>query len=357
MSSKRSATSSETSSKRKANSSASASASAAPSSAPAPAVAPAVPAAPVVAPAAVPAPVVPAAPADSAAPKKSSKRKSPSAEASSNTAAVESKETKEPSAKRVKKEKTEEDKPKPQRKRPSAVKEEPVVATESKDSKETISGGSGPAKEDDPNPCIARYLRQLLKNLYADSTISKDAIEQVQRFVYRFGLHFLVAVKRHLESAKKNTLMMPDMPICLQRALSASTLYQEFSNAMGTALTQYYASFQNGEQPTDAPVATDGAAVEENRKKMWAARAGLSIPPTRTKEFAKTYLTKFRFSQNSITGLTALMESLAQRIFKLSFEKAQGANRKRISHLDVQCAVSSDNELQWLLVEPLLPIV
>jgi histone H3/H4 len=201
----------------------------------------------------------------------------------------------------------------------------------------------------------------LLKSHYADSTISKDAIHQVQKFVYQFGLHFLVAVKRHLESAKKNTLMMQDMPTCLQRSLSRSSLYQDFSNAMSAALTLYYASYHNGEQPAaeavDAAAVASVASVEEKRKQMWAARAGLSIPPTRTKEFAKKYLPKFRFSQNSITGLTALFESLAHRIFKLSYEKAQEVNRKRISQLDVQTAVKSDNELSWLLIEPIVPIV
>lgn len=215
---------------------------------------------------------------------------------------------------------------------------------------------------DDGNPCIGRYLRALLKREFADSTISKDAIYQVQRYVYQFGLHFLVAVKRHLESAKKNTLMMHDMPTCLQRSLSRSSLYQDFSNAMTAALTLYYASYQNAEQSSGAPAtaAADTAAdasIEEKRKQMWAARAGLSIPPTRTKEFAKKYLAKFRFSQNSITGLTALFEVLAQRIFKLSYEKAQEVSRKRISQLDVQTALKGDNELSWLLIEPVVPLV
>ena len=209
---------------------------------------------------------------------------------------------------------------------------------------------------EDGNPCIGRYLRALLKREYADSTISKDAIYQVQRYVYQFGLHFLVAVKRHLESAKKNTLMMHDMPTCLQRSLSRSSLYQDFSNAMSAALTLYYASYQNAEQAPAADTAAD-ASIEEKRKQMWAARAGLSIPPTRTKEFAKKYLAKFRFSQNSITGLTALFEVLAQRIFKLSYEKAQEVSRKRISQLDVQTALKGDNELSWLLIEPVVPLV
>jgi histone H3/H4 len=208
----------------------------------------------------------------------------------------------------------------------------------------------------DGNPCIGRYLRALLKRQYGDSTISKDAIYQVQRYVYQFGLHFLVAVKRHLESAKKNTLMMHDMPTCLQRSLSRSSLYQEFANAMSAALTLYYASYQNGEPSSTAAPTTD-AAAEEKRKQMWAARAGLSIPPTRTKDFAKQYLEKFRFSQNSITGLTALFEVLAQRIFKLSYEKAQEASRKRISQSDVQVALKEDGELSWLLVEPVVPLI
>lgn len=211
---------------------------------------------------------------------------------------------------------------------------------------------------EDGNPCIGRYLRALLKREYADSTISKDAIYQVQRYVYQFGLHFLVAVKRHLESAKKNTLMMHDMPTCLQRSLSRSSLYQDFSNAMSAALTLYYASYQNAEQASGALADTAAdASIEEKRKQMWAARAGLSIPPTRTKEFAKKYLAKFRFSQNSITGLTALFEVLAQRIFKLSYEKAQEVSRKRISQLDVQTALKGDNELSWLLIEPVVPLV
>jgi histone H3/H4 len=83
----------------------------------------------------------------------------------------------------------------------------------------------------------------------------------------------------------------------------------------------------------------------------------LSIPPTRTKDFAKQYLEKFRFSQNSITGLTALFEVLAQRIFKLSYEKAQEASRKRISQSDVQVALKEDGELSWLLVEPVVPLI
>lgn len=226
----------------------------------------------------------------------------------------------------------------------------PAVADEAKEEEDCVEDG---------NPCIGRYLRALLKREFADSTISKDAIHQVQRYVYQFGLHFLVAVKRHLESAKKNTLMMHDMPTCLQRSLSRSSLYQDFSNAMTAALTLYYASYQNAEQSSSVPAADTAAdaSIEEKRKQMWAARAGLSIPPTRTKEFAKKYLAKFRFSQNSITGLTALFEVLAQRIFKLSYEKAQEVSRKRISQLDVQTALKGDNELSWLLIEPVVPLV
>lgn len=209
---------------------------------------------------------------------------------------------------------------------------------------------------EDGNPCIGRYLRALLKVQYGDFTISKDAITQVQKYVYQFGLHFLIAVKRHLESAKKNTLMMQDMPMCLQRSLSRSSLYTEFSTAMTKALTLYYASYQGQGQGAAAGDSVV-AAVDEKRKQMWAARAGLSIPPTRTKEFAKTYLPNFRFSQNSITGLTALFECLALRIFTISYDKAQESSRKRISQLNVQTAVRSDSELSWLLIEPELPLV
>jgi len=273
------------------------------------------------------------------------------------------KETKEPAAKRVKKEGS--------AKAASAasaasapaasssVASSSVASTPAASSSVEAPKTSEDEDKKDANPCISRYLRLLLKSVYADSTVSKDAIEQVQKYVFQFGLHFLIAVKRHLESARKTTLMMPDMPICLQRTLSASSLYTEFSNAMTTALTHYYASYSNGEVSGDASSAAPAAPgeVEENRKKMWAARAGLSIPPTRTKEFAKLYLSKFRFSQNSITGLTALLESLALRLFKLSFEKAQENGRKRISQIDVQNAASSDSDLQWLLVQPSVPIV
>jgi histone H3/H4 len=162
-----------------------------------------------------------------------------------------------------------------------------------------------------------------------------------------------VTAKRHLESARKNTLMMPDMPICLQRVLSASDLYADFSVAMGSALTRYYASYP--EENKDA--ASIVSAVDEKRKQMWAARAGLSIPPTRIKEFAKLYLSNFRFSQNSITGLTALLERLATLVFQLSYEKAQELNRKRISNSDIQAALAGYSNLKWLLVAPVLPIV
>ena len=212
------------------------------------------------------------------------------------------------------------------------------------------------AVESNGNPNVMRYLRSLLKSSYPEYTISKEAILEVQRLVYQFGLHFLVTVKHHLESARKNTLMMFDMPICLQRVLSASDLYTDFSEAMVAALNRYDASY-----PKDTGAAKDVAevvaAVDEKRKQMWAARAGLSIPPTRIKEFAKLYLNKFRFSQNSITGLTALLERLAILVFQISYEKAQELSRKRISQADVQAAVKGCNNLQWLTVTPVLPIV
>ena len=240
-------------------------------------------------------------------------------------------------------------------KKAKVAKEEPTVAaTEEK----PLAAGAepAPAEASDGNPSVGRYLRALLKVKYAESTISKEAIQEVQRLVYQFGLHFLVTVKRHLESARKNTLMMFDMPICLQRVLSASDLYADFSAAMSSALTRYYASYP--QDKGDAKDVAEGTeAATEKRKQMWAARAGLSIPPTRIKEFAKLYLSNFRFSQNSITGLTALLERLATLVFQLSFEKAQELNRKRISHADVQAAVSGHANLQWLLISPVLPIV
>ncbi len=338
---------------------------------PAPVAAPSVVAttpAPVAAPS-----VVAETPAPAAAPSSEGKgkRKAPSSAP---------KESKEPSSGRVKKPAAKSDETaEPPAKKPRKA-ATPNAEGESKRSKKKKASDASPsdvpagagtgapvssselAKEDeecveDGNPCIGRYLRALLKRQFVDSTISKDAIHQVQKYVYQFGLHFLVAVKRHLESAKKNTLMMHDMPTCLQRSLSRSSLYQDFSNAMSAALTLYYASYQTAEAPASAAVDEAGGSIEEKRKQMWAARAGLSIPPTRTKEFAKKYLNKFRFSQNSITGLTALFEVLAQRIFKLSYDKAQEVSRKRISQLDVQSALKADSELSWLLVEPVVPIV
>lgn len=214
------------------------------------------------------------------------------------------------------------------------------------------------------NPSVGRYLRSLLKTKYPESTISKEAIQEVQRLVYQFGLHFLVTVKRHLESARKNTLMIFDMPICLQRVLSSSSLYSEFSASMTAALKRFEASYEatgadaSSEAKDSVKDSKDGnGAADEKRKQMWAARAGLSIPPTRIKEFAKQYLSNFRFSQNSITGLTALLEHLATLVFQLAFEKAQELNRKRISQADVQSAVSGYTNLQWLQLTPVVPIV
>lgn len=245
---------------------------------------------------------------------------------------------------------------KPKKAKVAKEEEKPVVVEAPNTTTLAAGGEPAPAEASDGNPSVGRYLRALLKVKYAESTISKEAIQEVQRLVYQFGLHFLVTVKRHLESARKNTLMMFDMPICLQRVLSASDLYADFSAAMSSALTRYYASYP--QDKGDAKDVSEGAeAATEKRKQMWAARAGLSIPPTRIKEFAKLYLSNFRFSQNSITGLTALLERLATLVFQLSFEKAQELNRKRISHADVQAAVSGHANLQWLLIAPVLPIV
>ena len=207
------------------------------------------------------------------------------------------------------------------------------------------------------NPSVGRYLRSLLKAKYPESTISKEAIQEVQRLVYQFGLHFLVTVKRHLESARKNTLMIFDMPICLQRVLSSSSLYSEFSASMTAALKRFESSYEATGADASSEAKDENGAATEKRKQMWAARAGLSIPPTRVKEFAKQYLSNFRFSQNSITGLTALLEHLATLVFQLSFEKAQELNRKRISQADVQAAVSGYTNLQWLQLTPVVPIV
>jgi histone H3/H4 len=236
---------------------------------------------------------------------------------------------------------------KPRKPRASKVASESVAGTPAAEAEPVEAFSDG-------NPNVSRYLRSLLKAKYPDSTISKEAIQEVQRLVYQFGLHFLVTVKRHLESAKKNTLMPPDMPICLQRVLSGSNLYNEFFSAMRASLTRYCDSYPDN---TSKDVESVVSAVDEKRKQMWAARAGLSIPPTRIKEFAKQYLSTFRFSQHSITGLTALLERLAILVFQLSFEKAQELSRKRISQADVQSAVKSYPDLQWLSIAPQLPIV
>lgn len=223
---------------------------------------------------------------------------------------------------------------------------------------EGISGGevkAEPAAPGDGNPNVSRYLRTLLKLKYPESTISREAIHEVQRLVYQFGLHFLITAKRHLESAKKNTLMPPDVPICLQRVLNGSPLYNEFFEAAVIAIKRYCDSYQDSISSKDVKEVV--AAVDEKRKQMWASRAGLSIPPTRIKEFAKQYLSSFRFSQLSITGLTALLERLAALLFQLSYDKAQELNRKRISQADVQSAVKGYAGLQWLVLAPQLPIV
>jgi histone H3/H4 len=332
--------------------------------------------APVAAPAApAPAPVVsvpePAAPAAEPS-KRGAKRKAPEQESKESPKKASSKKEKAPkvpkeevtteraakvprTSSKSKKVKAEEEPAAPSAPAPASAAAAPTTTTTSAEPEEDNKDNTS----SDGNPSINRYLRTLLKLKYPDSTISKEAIQEVQHLVYDFGLLFLVTVKRHLESAKKNTLMMPDMPICLQRVLSASGLYAEFAADMEAALTRYYASYPEEDKAAAKDVASVVTSVDEKRKKMWAARAGLSIPPTRIKEFSKQYLPNYRFSQNSITGLTALMERLATLVFRLSFEKAQELNRKRISQADVRLAVAGYNELVWLITAPLpvLPIV
>jgi len=111
-------------------------------------------------------------------------------------------------------------------------------------------------------------------------------------------------------------------------------------------LTLYYDSWKEEKEGASS------SSEEVKKKKMWAERAGLYIPPTRTKEFAKKLLSNYRFSQNSITGLTALFESLASRLFAESFASADKSNRKRISRADVEAAVKNSSQLSWLLIEP-----
>ena len=310
-----------------------------------------------------------AAPSATEAPKGKKSKASKEATAETKEATTEIKASKEPKAPKKPKESKAPKEPKQpkeskQPKEPKAPKQPRASKKSDKASDATVAmevdgvavAAASTEEATDANPSVGRYLRALLKVKYPESTISKEAIQEVQRLVYQFGLHFLVTVKRHLESARKNTLMLPDMPICLQRVLSASDLYSDFSEAMLEALNRYDASY-----PKDGSDAKDVAAVveavDEKRKQMWAARAGLSIPPTRIKEFAKQYLSDFRFSQSSITGLTALLERLAILVFQLSFEKAQELSRKRISQADVQAAVSGTNNLRWLLISPVLPIV
>jgi len=232
------------------------------------------------------------------------------------------------------------------------VVEEVSASVVSKQVKEvTTKCGS---RGDSSKPPLTRFLRMILSGLYGKgASITCKGLYTVESLVYECVLRFLRTTKRHLESARKTTLQLKDMDTCVIRTFEslaaesrvpdANLFVEELVNYSLTCGSEAVKQFQNRKKELTQE------SQKKSQKQSQVDRAGIVLPPVRIRRFVKQQMPNYRFSEDAIVFLSAVMEYVAARVLQMAHEITLSRKRKRITPDHLISAVSKDKVLNTLL--------
>ena len=210
-------------------------------------------------------------------------------------------------------------------------------------------------------PQFTRYLRTILSKLYEKNfSISGRGLLTTEFLMLNFGNVFMNVTQFHLESARKTTLQLKDMDICVRRTFE---LLAARSRVLGSVNGSVNGSVDGLTCILDTLVNSCLLAgskavlnVKENKAKKKSTKnisqaesAGITLPPVRIRRFAKEKKSNYRFSEEAIVFLSAVMESVVSRILELSKEVTSLKKRKRICSEYILSAVKKHEVLNVLV--------
>ena len=162
------------------------------------------------------------------------------------------------------------------------------------------------------NLSMVRYLQQLFETAHTGRKVSKPVFCLVENDINQTIKALLLTIKNHLESAKRRTLKITDVYICLRRHPELKRM-PDLEERIGAAVASYEAT------KTVPAVKEEGG--EKKKVLLWAKRAGLCIPPSRVRRQTQRFLDGYQLSPVSITALSAVYECAAMYIFAAAIER------------------------------------
>ena len=174
-----------------------------------------------------------------------------------------------------------------------------------------------------------------------------------------FGNVFMNVTQFHLESARKTTLQLKDMDICVRRTfelLAARSRVLGSVNGSNGSVDGFTCILDTLVNSCLVAGSKAVLSVKENKAKKkskknisQAESAGITLPPVRIRRFAKEKKSNYRFSEEAIVFLSAVMELVVSRILELSKEVTSLKKRKRISSEYILSAVKKHEVLNVLV--------
>ena len=164
------------------------------------------------------------------------------------------------------------------------------------------------------NLSMVRYLQQLFEAAHTGRKVSKPVFCLVEHDINQTIKALLLTIKNHLESAKRRTLKLADVDICLRRHPELKRM-PDLEESIAAAVASYEAT-------KAAPASKEEQEGGEKKKVLlWAKRAGLCIPPSRVRRQTQRFLDGYQLSPVSITALSAVYERAATYIFAAAIER------------------------------------
>lgn len=190
------------------------------------------------------------------------------------------------------------------------------------------------------------YIRNVLKQIHPDLSISEDTLSQINFFIYLLGLHiakeaeFLINKDYMINIKESTNKEISTRTIQTAVRLSMPGELAKHAVSEGTkALSKFHYSKPN---TTRSPV------KKSNSKKIRKEKyAGLVFPISRSKTLIKS-IHNGQVSGGSPIYLAAVLEYISAELLELSGNKALDNNRRKITAQDVMDAIKNDEELYKL---------
>ena len=174
---------------------------------------------------------------------------------------------------------------------------------------------------------MVRYLHLLFESLNSGRKVSKSAYCLVEHDINQVLKQLLVTVHNHLESAKRRTLKLSDVYVCMARHTDLKRM-TDMQEHIEKATSEYKNSKeevkQANEERKQAKLRGESVSKAARREAvLWTKRAGLCIPPSRVRRQTQKLLPGYQLSPESITALSAIYERVAVFIFTNALETCE----------------------------------